>query len=102
MSNVQPYDLTVQAVEDLQGIYDYTLQEYGIKQAAMYLTQLKEGMIILSENMKLGIVPNEIRKGLRSFTKDKHVIFYRIVKKRIRIVRVLHGNMDILANKFTG
>ncbi len=37
----------------------------------------------------------EIRIGLRSVIKENHVVFYRIVKSRVRIVRILHGSRDL-------
>ncbi|MFD1615673.1 type II toxin-antitoxin system RelE/ParE family toxin [Gelatiniphilus marinus] len=33
--------------------------------------------------------------GLYSITEQGHVIFYRILKNHIRIVRVLHGSKDM-------
>ncbi len=38
---------------------------------------------------------NEIKIGLYSITEQEHVIFYRILKDYIRIVKVLHGSKDI-------
>jgi len=43
----------------------------------------------------MGRTRNEIKKELRIFPKASHVVFYRILKDTIRIVRVLHGSKDL-------
>ena len=47
------------------------------------------------DNPKSGRERFEIRMGLRSIVQNSHVIFYRILKDRIRIVRILHGSRDL-------
>ena len=49
----------------------------------------------LVRNPQMGHEREEIRQGLRSVMKDKHIVFYRILKDRIRIVRILHGSRDL-------
>ncbi len=49
----------------------------------------------LVSSPELGKEREEIRKGLRSLLKEKHVVFYRILGNRIRIVRILHGSRDL-------
>lgn len=40
----------------------------------------------------------EIREGLRSHIQESHIVFYRLIKDRIRIVRILHGSRDLPQN----
>ena len=92
---VTRYELSPSADADLEDIFDYTDQEFGMNQAIEYLNELERIFERLVENPELGRNRNEIKKGLRSFPKAEHIIFYRILSGHIRIVRVLHGNRDL-------
>lgn len=89
------YILSEAADKDLEDIFDYTLNHFGFDQAEKYLLAIEEVFQILILYPESGKTRNEIKKGLYSFTKDKHVIFYRILENRIYIVRVLHGSRDL-------
>ena len=89
------YILSEIADEDLEDIFDYTMDEFGFEQAEKYLTEIEEVFQSLLINQELGKKRNEIKEGLYSFPKDNHIIFYRILDNHIRIVRVLHGSRDI-------
>ncbi|MCD9853782.1 type II toxin-antitoxin system RelE/ParE family toxin [Epilithonimonas sp. JDS] len=89
------YILSEIADEDLEDIFDYTMNEFGFEQAEKYLTEIEDVFQSLLTNPELGKTRNEIKKGLYSFPKDHHLIFYRILDNHIRIVRVLHGSRDI-------
>ncbi len=88
------YELSEPADQDIQDIFDYTEVKFGMDQAVSYLQDLEGVFIQLIENPELGRERNEIKKDLRSMPKASHVIFYRIMKDHIRIVRVLHGSRD--------
>jgi toxin ParE1/3/4 len=89
------YELSQEAEQDLSTIFDYTEKEFGTTQAIDYLLAIEEIFQALIHNPELGRTRNEIRKDLRSITSNSHSIFYRILDKRIRIVRVLHGSRDL-------
>lgn len=89
------YRLSIAAAKDINGIYDYTMDRFGEQQTVAYLTGLDERLTYLANRPETGRTRDEVRKGLMSFTYEKHVVFYRIMKYGIRIVRVLHGSMDI-------
>lgn len=89
------YELSLEADNDLQEIYDYTEDKFGSSQAVKYLTDLDEMFNTLCTQPNTGRLRNEIREGLRSFSYVSHIVFYRIIENRIRIVRVLHASRDI-------
>ncbi len=89
------FDLSKRAQQDLEDIYDFTVAEFGLNQADSYVLEFKASFVHLSENPKIGRERSEIRKGLRSLAKDNHIIFYRIIKTRTFIVRILHGSRDL-------
>ena len=43
----------------------------------------------------MGIAREEIAPSLRSFPVDKFLIFYRLTKQGIEVVRILPGQKDI-------
>ena len=89
------YILSEIADKDLEGIFDYTFDEFGFDQAEKYLLEIEEIFQNLIANPQIGKKRDEIKQGLYSFPKDNHIIFYRILDNHIRIVRVLHGSRDI-------
>ena len=90
------YELSLAADNDLEEIYDFTNEKFGAEQAVKYLIGLENVFDSLCSNPRLGRERNELYDGLRSFSKESHVIFYRIMENRIRIVRVLHANRDAI------
>lgn len=89
------YVLSKIADKDLEDIFDYTSDEFGFEQAEKYLLEIEEIFQNLILNPQLGKKRDEIKKDLYSFPKDNYVIFYKILNKSIRIVRVLHGSRDV-------
>ena len=89
------YKLSPEADRDLEDIFDYTEREFGFNQAIESLSGFDGLFGKLGNSPELGKEREEIRKGLRSLLKEKHVVFYRILGNRIRIVRILHGSRDL-------
>ena len=89
------YVLSENADSDIDSIFDYTEIEHGFNQAVKYLNNLETVFQKLVINPEIGKKRNEIKKGLYSLPEQQHVIFYRILKTHIRIVRILHGSKDI-------
>lgn len=89
------YELSLQADKDLEDIFDYTVDKFGITQAIAYVSGFEEVFMNLASNAELGRRREEIRPGLRSLVNERHVVFYRIMKSHIRIVRVLHASRDV-------
>jgi toxin ParE1/3/4 len=89
------YRLLKASEADLDDIWKYTCEAWGIRQASKYLRQLKKRIEALSRNPQLGRQRIQIAEGLLSFHEGRHLIFYRIEKKGIVILRVLHDRMDV-------
>lgn len=90
------FTLTRKALADLAGIGRYTQETWGVAQRNTYLTMLDGCFRQLTENPHIGTDCSDIRKGYRKHKAGKHLIFYRATTaKKIEIVRVLHGRMDI-------
>lgn len=92
---IKSYELSAEADADLEEIFDYTHQEFGFNQAVKYLTDLDAIFSTLISSPEIGRLRSEIRTELYSISEQEHVIFYRILPDKIRIVRVLHGSKDL-------
>jgi toxin ParE1/3/4 len=88
------YRLSPAATRDLEGIWLYTFQEWGIAQAHRYVDDLAEAFDQLANNPQVGASCDHIRKGYRRSRVGRHAICFRITAYGIAIVRVLHDRMD--------
>ncbi|MES9947570.1 MAG: type II toxin-antitoxin system RelE/ParE family toxin [Candidatus Thiodiazotropha sp.] len=55
---------------------------------------LESAMETIQDNPLIGVSCDYIRAGYRQYKVNEHYIFYRITKKTIHIVRVLHDTMQ--------
>ncbi|MEP4534642.1 MAG: type II toxin-antitoxin system RelE/ParE family toxin [Cyclobacteriaceae bacterium] len=94
-SELKYYLLSQAADQDIVEIFDFSASEFGQEKAVDYLGEFEELFHGLVANPKLGVARNDIRQGLRSFPKNAHIVFYRIMDDHIRIVRVLHYSRDV-------
>ena len=89
------YSLSSKADADLDGIYEYTILNCGLEQARAYLLGLHERFETLAKHPMHGRKAEELAPGLRRFEYQSHIVFYVPKDKGIRIVRVLHQDMDV-------
>ena len=88
--------LALQARADLDQIWDYILLETGSETAAnRTIDTIAERFYLLAQWPRIGRVRNDLRRGLRSHPAGDYLIFYRIDRVGIVILRVLHGRRDI-------
>jgi toxin ParE1/3/4 len=93
--NVRRYELSRAADRDLDDIYVYTYREFGALQADVYFESLEECLGKLGENPLLGVDANNVRAGYRRFVHQRHTLYYKKAKVRVRIVRILGPGMSI-------
>jgi toxin ParE1/3/4 len=87
--------LRPRALRDLEDIWDYTIANWGARQAESYVRQVNEAFEALAENPNLGRSCEQIRVGYRKYLVGFHVVFYREVGDVVEVVRILHGRMDV-------
>ena len=87
------YRLSKAADKDLSDIYRYTHREFGELQADAYFESLEASLSRLGENPRLGVDVSVLRAGYHRFIHEEHAIYYRILRSRILIVRVLGPGM---------
>lgn len=90
------YYLTNKAVDDLTGIWDYTIDIWSEIQAEKYYDLLIASFDDLANNTELGRNYDIVSKGILGFKSGEHIIFYSIISNNeIEIVRIIHGIMDL-------
>lgn len=86
--------LTPKAINDIEGIYEYTFANWGTRQAEKYQDELFEWMSRIIDNPKIGSIYYFSKGNYRKTQINKHLIFYRIEDNELLIVRILHERMD--------
>ena len=86
---------TPAAVQDLDGIWDYTFDKWGPAQAERYLRMIQDTVAGLGAGTQRSLSAQDIRAGYRKALVGMHVLFFREATDTIQIVRVLHQHMDL-------
>ena len=89
------YRLSPKAADDLDGIYEYTILNFGLAQAREYLLGLHERFQNLADYPMHGRSAAQLASKLRRLEYRSHIVFYVPNNDGIRIVRVLHESMDV-------
>jgi toxin ParE1/3/4 len=91
---VTHFFLSPRAQADLDEIWDYTVNHWGIGQAERYIRQLETAIKSVATEPELGRSCDEIRTGYKKFPAGSHVLFFRRTEGGVDVVRILHRNMD--------
>ena len=82
--------LTKDARSDLSDIRRYTIKQFGESQYQAYRSRLEIGLQHLIEHPEIGFEVDELEAGYRCLAVQHHRIFYRIDKKVVWVVAILH------------
>ena len=88
------YRLTPAAQRDLSRIWDYTEEEWGRGQAAIYIEDIRAAVERIAADPEQGRACDEIREGYRRYPTGRHLIFYIVAGSGIDVIRILHQRMD--------
>jgi toxin ParE1/3/4 len=84
------------AIDDLNNIWNYTIDKWSEKQADKYYACLNFACKQIGINPDLGKKYEEINSNLFGLRTGKHIIFYQIISEQeIEIIRILHERMDL-------
>lgn len=89
------YTVRREAREDLESIWQYTLREWGLKQADEYISKVMSKFAWLAENPKAGKQREDIDTKIYSLPVGSHLILYDIINGQPDIVAVLHQSSDV-------
>lgn len=88
------YALSPRAQADLEEIWDYTAEHWGVRQAETYIRQIQAAIETVAAEPKLARSADAIRAGYWRYPTGSHVIFFRLATGGIDVVRILHSRMD--------
>lgn len=88
------YRLTPAAINDIRQIFIRTKKDFGLAQADKYYRLLFKIFRQVDNKPNVGKNYEWIRQGIFGYSMESHIIFYRIAKSDIVIVRVLHKRRD--------
>ncbi|PWK60087.1 type II toxin-antitoxin system RelE/ParE family toxin [Roseicyclus mahoneyensis] len=84
-----------EADADLDGIWAYTLEQWGLQQALKYDADLTRRIEGLATGATASRRAEEVGPGLRRALVGSHVVFFREDAAAVTVVRVLHQRMDV-------
>ena len=90
------YLISKKAIEDLERIWKYTLENWSVEQADRYYKLIISEIEFVADNFMTGKSIEHIRKDYRVTKIKSHLIFYRKTdNEMIEVIRILHQRMDI-------
>ena len=90
------YTLTKKAVQDLSGIWEYTIETWSARQADKYYFMLLDSCQELADGKATGKKYPEINPDIFGYRAGQHLLFYRkLTASKIEIIRILHVQMDL-------
>lgn len=89
------YRLTPAAQSDLESIWDYTAEMFGINQALIYTDGLESACALLAEAPLINRPRSEYKPEVRIYPHAEHLLVYVFNEGVVEIVRFLHASMDV-------
>lgn len=83
------------ARQDIEEIWDYTVEHWGQRQAEIYLRLIRTAAEAIASDPKRGRTCDDVRPGYRRYEVGSHVLFYRMATKHVIVIRILHQRMDV-------
>ena len=93
--------LSKRADSDIAGIADYTIRQFGIRQARRYRDGLGKIFRKLAEYPNSGRSAGQLAPRLRRMNFESHVIFFLHDEGGVLIVRILHQRMAFKRHPMT-
>jgi len=90
------YKISKEALNDLERIWLYTIENWSVEQADRYFSLIFNEIEFLAKSPDSRKDFSHIRKGYFRSRVKSHFIFYKKNKEEIlEIIRILHQSMDI-------
>ena len=90
------YSIRNAALADLEEIWLYTYDRWGLEQADNYLNLFFTRFSWLAENPFVGKQRDDIKSGYYCFPEGMHLVFYTISDEGIDIIGIPHQSMDVI------
>ena len=86
--------LSPAAERDLEGIWRYTAERWGVAQAEHYIDLLYAAMQAAAQAPEAAPRCDAIRPGYRRQWAEQHAVYYQVSETAVVVVRVLHQRMQ--------
>ncbi len=63
-------------------------------QADRYVDQFTEAFEVLAATPRIGPTCDHIQRGVRRWPMERHMIYFRIMRDGVAIIRILHDRME--------
>ena len=88
------YKLSHEAASDIERIFEFGMDAFGLDQALLYHKELEARLSELADFPLHYPVVDHIRKGYRMSVYGSHSIYYQVTEKYVLVVRIM-GQQDI-------
>ena len=92
------YQLRRIAEKDLEDIWLYSFEMWGVEQADSYIGSQIARFEWLSGSQKSGRKRDDVKSGYTCFPEGEHVIFYKIDNDVIDVIGVPHHSQDVVSH----
>lgn len=88
------FRLSEQAIDDLEDIFVYTIESFGLSQAEKYKAELEAGLQRVTDDPRLGRAWVGRTRTFHQYSCGQHAIFFAKDSTGILVVRILHLARD--------
>lgn len=88
------FRLSPAAQADLDAVFEYTVNEWGLPQALRYTDLIDRACSELAEAPQQSQACDSIRPGYRRRSIGRHVVYFSTTDYGIAVIRILHQSMD--------
>ena len=89
------FQLSEIAAADFEAIFLFTAERFGTYQAEGYAEGLNRTFALLADFPLMGRETLELKRGIRRFAYQSHVILYRPSDESVVIVAIVHGKRNL-------
>ena len=89
------YELYPAAENDLEKIWQYSVDTWGVRRALKYLDDLHSTFQLLTTSPFIGRQHPEFSPVVHIHPHGHHLIMYMVTAYGISVVRILHESMDV-------
>lgn len=87
--------LTQHALQDIQTIYEYSVEHWGKRAAEKYLDEIEAGLERVKSQPSLLRTEPDLHAALTFYRINKHLLVCDISSESIVVLTVVHSSMDI-------
>jgi toxin ParE1/3/4 len=91
---VKDFVLSPAAELDLDDVWDYSAENWGLNQAERYIRMIQDTIIGLAQGTQPSQSAGHVRAGYRRVLVGSHVVFFKETSELIDVIRILHQRMD--------